>query len=639
MKKTVALFVQEIWSDYTRGVEKGIIDYFKDKDVNLLIEHLRLPVYEDESFGMQYWSSLNVSKAKNIDAIIVCTPTICSRISTEQLSEYLEPVSDKPIISLSFPLDVKNNYYTSISCKNAYLEFVTHMIKEHDSKRFAFMSADIENSVEAKERLDAFKEALSVNGMSICEDDIFNGDFVFDSAVRALSQRLKSKDDVKFDTIFAANDMMALGCISYLNEIGLRVPEDVRVVGFDDILQAETGEVKLSTINQQIEHQGNVAAEIAYKIINGEEVAHNTQIDVKAVYRESCGCEYKPEIKEFIKNEEKLLLEANLREDRNLHRIENMLDNTQSDETLEIVFQKIYDLANYNDINFLACCLYDEPVFVDIGAIPDIPEKARMWFCVDRNNEVYEVNKDYSVDLSKEYFYSDIADKRNKVMLMVSIFYGDYNYGYIMIETDYENITLNNLYLKIISNEIATAYKYTKNLEEKEILAKQNIDLNVKSFTDELTGLINRRGLMKFGKESIDLSISLGKNGMVLFCDMDHLKYINDNFGHESGDKAIKAQAQILQRTFRVNDMISRLAGDEFVIVAPGLSIHKLDDVKMRLEKCSVDVKNELGLPFDISISIGGVLYSDKNCDLEKLIKAADVEQYKEKEIHHARMK
>ena len=84
---------------------------------------------------------------------------------------------------------------------------------------------------------------------------------------------------------------------------------------------------------------------------------------------------------------------------------------------------------------------------------------------------------------------------------------------------------------------------------------------------------------------------------------------------------------------------ISRLAGDEFVIVAPGLALHKLDDVKMRLEKCSVDVKNELGLPFDISISIGGVLYSDKNCDLEKLIKAADVEQYKEKEIHHARMK
>ncbi|MBQ0002786.1 MAG: GGDEF domain-containing protein [Treponema sp.] len=639
MKKTVALFVQEIWSDYTRGVEKGILEYFKDKEVNVLIAHLRLPVYEDEGFGMQYWSSLDVMKTQNVDAVIVCTPTICSRISAEQLSEYLEPVSDKPIISLSFPLNVKRNYYTTMSCENAYLEFVTHMVKEHRAKRFAFMSADINSSAEAKERMDAFNSALAKNGLSLSEDDIYYGDFVFASAVNALSKKLKNKDDVKFDTIFAANDMMALGCVSYLNELGLRVPEDIRVVGFDDISQTETGEIKLSTINQQIEYQGNVAAEIAYKIINGQSVNQETKIDVKTVYRHSCGCEYKQKINLIEKNEVNLLLEAKLREENNLHRIENMLDNTQSEETLEIVFNKIYDLMNYNDINFLACCLFDEPVFVDVGSIPKVPQQARMWFYVDRVEEVIEVNKNYVVDLNKEYLCSDVSTDRSKKMLMVSIFYGDYNYGYIMIETNFDNLNLNNIYLKIISNEIATAYKYTKNLEEKNILAEKNIDLNIKSFTDELTGLMNRRGLMKFGVESINLSLSLGKKGMVLFCDMDHLKLINDNYGHEYGDKAIKAQAEILQRTFRTNDLISRLGGDEFVIVASGLTVSKLDDVKLRLEKYSSEVKSEFGLPFDVSISIGGVPYSDQSCDLEKLIKAADVEQYKEKEIHHARIK
>lgn len=639
MKKTVALFVQEIWSDYTRGVEKGILDYFKDKDVNVLITHLRLPVYEDESFGMQYWASLNVAKAKNVDAIIVCTPTICSRISVERLTELLEPVSDKPIISLSFPLNVKNNYHTTVSCEKAYLEFVTHMIKDHGSKEFAFMSADIENSIEARDRMNSLKNALLKNGLSLSEDNIFYGDFVFESAVKALSQKIKSKDDVKFDTIFAANDMMAYGCISYLSELGIRVPQDIKVVGFDDIEETVTSEVKLSTINQQIEFQGKTAAEMAYKIINGHHVQKETVIDVKPVYRSSCGCDFIPMKDTLSHTAEELHTEARSRENVNLHIIQNVLDNTQSDETLEIVFQKIYDLINYNQINALACCLYDDPVFVDIGDVPQIPDKATMAFCVDLKNDLIEVNKKYSVDLKKEFLSSEITGDINKVMFMSSIFYGDYNYGYLIIETDYENLTLNNVFLKIFSNEIATAYKYTKNLEEKDILAKENIDLNIKSFTDELTGLINRRGLMKFGKESIDLSISLGKNGMVLFCDMDHLKYINDNFGHEFGDKAIKAQSQILQRTFRVNDMISRLAGDEFVIVAPGLSIHKLEDVKARLEKCSVEVKEELNLPFDISISIGGVVYSDKSRDLEKLIKAADVEQYKEKELHHSRMK
>lgn len=638
MKKTVALFVQEIWSDYTRGVEKGVLEYFNDKDVNVLINQLRLPVYEDESFGMQYWSSLNVSKAKNVDAIIICAPTFCSRMSVEYLSELLAPVSDKPIVSLTFPLDVKNNYHTTISCEKAYSDFVTHMVKDHGSKKFAFMSADITSSVEAADRLNAFRKALEKNNLTLEDDDIYFGDFVFNTAVKALKEKIKKKEDVNFDTIFAANDMMAFGCISYLSELGLRVPEDIKVVGFDDVPQASIGEVKLSTINQQIELQGQIAAEIAYKIITGQNVERETVIDVKPIYRNTCGCVYNPQTS-LITTAEELKLVAKTEEDVNLHTIQNVLDNTQSDETLEVVFQKIYDIVNYNKINALAVCLFDDPVFVDIGDIPHIPDVATMAFCVDIKNDIIEVNKKYSVDLKKEYLASHITGDYNKVMLMSSIFYGDYNYGYIIIETDFESLSLNNVFLKIFANEIATAYKYTKNLEEKTALAEKNIDLNIKSFTDELTGLINRRGLMKFGTESIELSLNLEKDGMVLFCDMDHLKLINDNYGHEYGDKAIQAQALILQRTFRVNDMISRLAGDEFVIVAPGLSVDKIDDVKRRLDKCSAEIKDELKLPFDVSISIGGVPYSDKNRDLEKLIKAADVEQYKEKEIHHTRMK
>ncbi|MBQ0162311.1 MAG: GGDEF domain-containing protein [Treponema sp.] len=638
MKKTVALFVQEIWSDYTRGVEKDVLEYFNDKDVNVLINQLRLPVYEDESFGMQYWSSLNVSKAKNVDAIIICAPTFCSRMSVEYLSELLAPVSDKPIVSLTFPLDVKNNYHTTISCEKAYSDFVTHMVKDHGSKKFAFMSADITSSVEAADRLNAFRKALEKNNLTLEDDDIYFGDFVFNTAVKALKEKIKKKEDVNFDTIFAANDMMAFGCISYLSELGLRVPEDIKVVGFDDVPQASIGEVKLSTINQQIELQGQIAAEIAYKIITGQNVERETVIDVKPIYRNTCGCVYNPQTS-LITTAEELKLVAKTEEDVNLHTIQNVLDNTQSDETLEVVFQKIYDIVNYNKINALAVCLFDDPVFVDIGDIPHIPDVATMAFCVDIKNDIIEVNKKYSVDLKKEYLASHITGDYNKVMLMSSIFYGDYNYGYIIIETDFESLSLNNVFLKIFANEIATAYKYTKNLEEKTALAEKNIDLNIKSFTDELTGLINRRGLMKFGTESIELSLNLEKDGMVLFCDMDHLKLINDNYGHEYGDKAIQAQALILQRTFRVNDMISRLAGDEFVIVAPGLSVDKIDDVKRRLDKCSAEIKDELKLPFDVSISIGGVPYSDKNRDLEKLIKAADVEQYKEKEIHHTRMK
>lgn len=111
---------------------------------------------------------------------------------------------------------------------------------------------------------------------------------------------------------------------------------------------------------------------------------------------------------------------------------------------------------------------------------------------------------------------------------------------------------------------------------------------------------------------------------------------INDTYGHEYGDVAIKTQSEILKRTFRTNDLICRLGGDEFVIVAPGLTIGKLDQVRIRMESISEEICARKELPFKVNISIGGVAYDKDNCDLESLIMDADKEQYKEKKRHHA---
>ncbi|MBR5932429.1 MAG: GGDEF domain-containing protein [Treponema sp.] len=638
MRKKIAVFVQEIWSDYNKSLIKGILDFYRDKDVDVFLSQVRIPLYEGDAFGMQYWSCLRVGSCEDVDAVIVCSPTFCSTMSANELSKLLEPVADKKIISVSIPLNLKNCCHTTVSCKDAYSEFVSHMIKHHGSKKFAFMSANIENSVEARERLDAFKNALKENNIELEEDKIFYGNFMFDDGPRELGKKYKSKDDIDFDTIFAANDMMAFGCISYLKRLGVKVPEEVKVVGYDDIPQASTDDLTLSTINQQIEFQGEKAASLALEFANGVDVPKRTMIQAKPVFRESCGCAVDKSKKELTRVADEKL-EALLRNDWSLNRIHNLLDNTQSDETLKVVFDKMYDIMSYNEINFAAVCLYRDPVFVDIGEIPEVPGSAYLAFYVDNEKGIRKINTEYEFNLRKHFMAEEFDGEPARHMLVQSIFYGDFSYGYVIIQTDNVSIPLYSVYLKILANEIAQAYKYTRNIEEKAALAKMNLDLSIKSFTDELTGLLNRRGLMKYGKESINLSIQLEKDGVVLFCDMDHLKLINDTYGHDYGDIAIKAQSEILQRTFRVNDMISRLGGDEFVIIAPGLNLEQLERVKARMDKVSKEIRVEKKLPFDVCISIGGVPYDKDNCDLERLIMDADKEQYEEKKRHHAERK
>lgn len=96
-----------------------------------------------------------------------------------------------------------------------------------------------------------------------------------------------------------------------------------------------------------------------------------------------------------------------------------------------------------------------------------------------------------------------------------------------------------------------------------ELLNRHNVILQKQSFQDEMTGLLNRRGYMMQIKGS--LLDHQGQYGAVIFLDLDGLKTINDTYGHEMGDEAIKAIASILKQCLRENDLLARFGGDEFV--------------------------------------------------------------------------
>ena len=155
------------------------------------------------------------------------------------------------------------------------------------------------------------------------------------------------------------------------------------------------------------------------------------------------------------------------------------------------------------------------------------------------------------------------------------------------------------------------------------------------SKTDELTGLLNRRGFMEMGQQTMDIALLLKQGGMVIFGDMDGLKGINDNFGHDAGDRAIKAEAEILKNNFRASDIVGRLGGDEFVIVAAGLTEPRLAEIRKSIDAaCQAwNIVNNEG--FELSISLGCKKISSDQASLEEILKEADSLLYEEKRRKH----
>lgn len=161
----------------------------------------------------------------------------------------------------------------------------------------------------------------------------------------------------------------------------------------------------------------------------------------------------------------------------------------------------------------------------------------------------------------------------------------------------------------------------------------QSKDVNI----DYLTGVLNRRGLDIKMADMVKSSVASGNNFYAIMMDIDYFKEINDNFGHEAGDRAIKVFADILVDTFGQNTTaIGRFGGDEFCVIidnCPGSYIdEKIGEVRARLERA----KKKYGWPRGVDISCGyKVFESDSKLNAQEFQSQIDDLMYMEKIQHH----
>lgn len=158
-------------------------------------------------------------------------------------------------------------------------------------------------------------------------------------------------------------------------------------------------------------------------------------------------------------------------------------------------------------------------------------------------------------------------------------------------------------------------------------------ELRELSLKDYLTGLLNRRGFFALAEQQLKVTRRMRQGIVLVFADMDDLKLINDNLGHKVGDKALKETAQVLVETFRESDIVARIGGDEFAILAMDNSRERVDAVIARLYR---NLKNRNSMPgrnYNLSLSIGTAHYDFGNpCSVKEFLAQADKSMYEDKQ-------
>ena len=182
---------------------------------------------------------------------------------------------------------------------------------------------------------------------------------------------------------------------------------------------------------------------------------------------------------------------------------------------------------------------------------------------------------------------------------------------------------------KISGNELNFLSLFAKQIELAITIADLFQAVKEQAVTDSMTGLFNRRYFEEFIKKEAIRSERQNQNFTVISLDLDHLKQINDVYGHNYGDIAIKAIAEVLKNNARSIDIAARMGGEEFNLILPGVDSAGGLVAAERIRKAIEGV--ELEKIGHITASVGVATYLDQSDDLDELLELADQAMYESK--------
>ncbi len=551
------------------------------------------------------------------DALIIIPESIKDDEVSYRIIETAKK-NDLPVISIDRKID--GCYCVMFNYADSFEDVVRHVIKDHGCRRINFI-AGMKDNPYSDERVERFKKELEENGIEFDESRLGYGYF-WDEPTRELVEGWLASGQEIPEAVICANDMMAIAACKVLKEHGYRVPEDVIVTGFDGIELEKYNSPRLTTCAVDVNEAGKAAIETAAKLFEGREAPRLTEIPYKMRISQSCGCEP---------------VDFNIVADKimSMNR-EKLVDDSHED----YMFTYLTRAIACKEINKLA---------ETMRRYCDTPA----WCCInsdylrDRRSRKHKgcFSDDMILMMSTEVEHSGwmkpfptkelvpdltaVLDRFRQIMFY-PLHYESEIIGYLAFVLYYGYPAFKNKRrFLMLTNQIIEGFKNRK------LIALANEKLAEMHIHDPLTGLLNRRGFYQSAARLIRKLNRTGGRAVIFSVDMDGLKDINDNYGHNEGDKAIKAVANALLKCAGKDDIVSRFGGDEFTVMSEDDDGEYVESFGDRVTTALNEFCRRARLVYPVVVSVGylGSRFSTVE-GLDECIRLADEKMYEQKRSH-----
>ncbi|MDE6776164.1 MAG: GGDEF domain-containing protein [Ruminococcus sp.] len=629
MKKKIAIIVAGIDEAYQSDILKGIQSASSECFFDFYVFVSFTGVMDNKCHDYGELNIFNLPDFRNFDGAILLTNTVDYQPA---VSDILSRIKEAGIPAVSMDNDVPELLHIGIDNKSAMRRITEHFVNVHGFTKFNYISGPADNP-ESADRRDAFLEVLEEHGIEIEEERIFYGDFRAASGKHAIEYFLRNNRYMP-QAIICANDVMAAAAVNRLFEAGYKIPQEIAISGFDNTFSNHNLRVELTSVERPMLRSGQLACQMLCNHFNNVPQSRSRILDMSTRFTESCGCPDSAvhDIKEYK--------ELNI---THFSRIESMTDYmslfnklscklhgcSSFDEYIESL-KKFVILMNPGEFYFCLCENWSEDFIEDNGNIrknesfPKTYSDRMIVPIAYTDGEFHDVSF-----IERWQLIPDISDEADyeKFYYILPLHFGERCLGYMAI---------NNCHVSL-HNAMFQGWCITINNSLENIRKLQSLDYAVKKLgrlyaQDTFSGIYNRNGFVLATTDIFNSCAVEKRSIMLMFIDLDGLKYINDTFGHDMGDVAIRSVADVLNRSCINGEIFCRFGGDEFIVFAADYTDVEAAELTYKIQENIDWVNRAMGNSFMLSASTGYIIaVPEKGEDLFRFVNQADKVMYETK--------
>ncbi len=611
-------FLKDFIHGMMRAVEGKNIDIYLFNTYNY-VEYSGFP----NSTGFSVFNLINYD---DFDGIVILSDLINNpRVLERERLRILK--SKKPAISINKKMQgiccLRVDNYTGM------YDALGHLIKMHNVSDIAYLSGK-ETSVDIAERYKAYMEVLKDNNIAFDKEKVYSIDSCeYHCAYSFFDDYVKSGKKLP-QAFCCANDLIAMALLKVCLENKIKVPEQLKIVGFDNIMESQCTKPALTTVKNSADMIG---AEAVTRLIRGINPMQVLSVKSSPVFRSSCGCSYSPTSEQNL-FALKILDDANKKDEFDSHlEIMGEIFTEAAD-----VFTLLTNLENFfarsHRFEGSDFCIFMKSDWnsVLINSAENLPQNLSYGtqvqaICSVQNNKKYLRELLPVSDLIPSKMKT--TDKSN-VFLFMPIFHHSYVHGYYVAKN---NLTMiDNRYGYMWTRSMGTGIEHFRKKNMFKQMSQQYLKLSTK---DALSGALNRQGLDKLAKPFYAHNKKNGLTTVLFFVDINKMKHINDEFGHLHGDLAVKTVAAAAMETVPKNWLCIRYGGDEFLIVGSSKNYNGEDYCSLIKERLASKT-SVMHLPYNLTASVG--TYSvppQSELTLEQAVETVDNIMYEQKQAFH----